>query len=115
MGNNNLFLGSVRAGVLNNEVIKMTGSRIFKYTIPVQDKTELKLPVGSQILSVAEQNEEIVVYALTTSNTATRKVTILVIGTGNPITENISEYTFLGTVKLLHGALMFHVFYKGCE
>jgi hypothetical protein len=37
---------------------------------------------------------------------------ILVCGTGHEVTNDISKYTFLDTVKISNGTLMFHVFYK---
>ncbi len=93
----------------------MVTSKIFKYTLPVDDENILKLPVGSKILSVAEQNHEIVLYALisdTDKKAITNTFTILIIGTGNPVPADIGDYAFIGTVKLQHGQLMFHVFYK---
>lgn len=94
----------------------MTDHRIFKYALKIQDEQTLELPVGSQILSVAEQRGKMVVYALvavTDENMSKMKVKILIKGTGHVISENISEFKFLGTVKLMGGDLMFHVFYRG--
>jgi hypothetical protein len=93
----------------------MTEHRILKYKIPVQDEYHFELPVGSEILSVAEQHNEIVVYALvavTDEDMSKRKVDIHVIGTGHYIKKSIKEYKFLGTVNLYNGRLMFHVFYR---
>lgn len=86
--------------------------KIYKYTLQIEYKQTLKLPEGSKILSVAEQNNSIVLYALV--NTATENVehvSILIHGTGHPA-DDVEDYTFLGTVKLYGGDLMFHVFYK---
>lgn len=37
-------------------------------------------------------------------------VDVRIIGTGQPIKDDIDNYKFLGTVKLVDGGLMFHVF-----
>ena len=93
----------------------MTEHKIFKYIIPPQDNCELVLPVGSKILSVAEQRDNIVIYVLvpvSDEELSTKKVKILVTGTGHTIHESMYEYKFLGTVNMYNGTLMFHVFYK---
>ncbi|MDD5487265.1 MAG: hypothetical protein PHW65_06910 [Dehalococcoidales bacterium] len=86
--------------------------KIYKYTLQIEDKQTLKLPEGSKILSVAEQNNSIVLYALV--NTATENaehVSVIIHGTGHQAND-VDGCTFLGTVKLYGGDLMFHVFVK---
>lgn len=93
----------------------MTDHKVFKYIIPIEDKSEIELPVSSKILSVESQRDNIVLYALVamTDEIMTRKrIKILVKGTGNLITESMNEYKFLGTVKMYNNTLMFHVFCK---
>lgn len=85
---------------------------IYKYEIPVVDEFDLNLPLGSKILSVVEQNDNIVLYAMVIPELITKPVKIRVIGTGNPMPSGMSDYEFLGTVKLYEGKLMFHIFYK---
>jgi hypothetical protein len=94
-------------------------SKIFKYPIEVTDTQTIKLPAGSRILSVMNQYEKIVLYALVSDNEKdTKEVSIRIVGTGHvidffiPALEFGGGYTFLGTVSLHDGRLMFHVFYK---
>lgn len=87
--------------------------RIYKYTLEITDAQKLKLPSGSRILSVEEQNQQIVLYAVvdtSVSESLTDDYKIFIIGTGHCADESIHK-SFIGTVKLAEGRLMFHVFY----
>lgn len=94
-------------------------SKIFKYKLEVTDEQIVKLPSGSRVLSVMNQNDNIVLYALVSDNEIdTEEVSIRIVGTGHDIDFFIPAagfgggYEFLGTVSLYDGTLMFHVFYK---
>ena len=51
-------------------------------------------------------------YALVdTKETKTKDVTIIIHGTGHNA-DDVDAAHFLGTVKLMNGQLMFHVFYQ---
>ena len=85
---------------------------IFKYTLEVTDFQKLSLPVDSKILSVAEQNMQIVLYALVdTDSDVLDDYLIIIHGTGHPA-NYVDNQVFLGTVKMANGSLMFHVFYR---
>jgi hypothetical protein len=84
--------------------------KIFKYLIDGEDIT---LPAGSKILSVTTQRDNIVMYAIIDPDIKDKMVySFLVIGTGHEITKDINDYTFFGTVSLLSGEFMCHIFYK---
>jgi hypothetical protein len=105
--------------------------KIFKYKLEAVDEQILELPRGSKILSVEEQNGDIVLYALVDSDAESSKLfgmnsegkweeedsktsnsySIIIHGTGHPA-DDVDGYNFLGTVKLQGGLLMFHVFIK---
>lgn len=86
--------------------------RIYKYNLESTDKQIISLPYNSQLLSVAEQYENIVLYALVdTKEAKTKDVTIIIHGTGHNA-DDVDAAHFLGTVKLMNGGLMFHVFYQ---
>lgn len=82
--------------------------RILKYTLDIVDYQELTLSENSKILSVANQRDNIVLYALTDELT-TCTYSIIMHGTGHPADDVIGAQ-FIGTVNLYNGALMFHVF-----
>lgn len=83
--------------------------KIFKYFLRVTDEQTLDLPRGAEILSVEEQKNKVVLYALIDpAECRLYPHTIYVHGTGHSIhAENLK---FIGTVKLYNGDLMFHVF-----
>jgi len=83
--------------------------KVYKYRLDVTDEQFIELPKGAEILSVAEQRDDVVLYVLIdTTVTETEPRTIYVHGTGhNVFGENLR---FIGTVKLYEGSLMFHVF-----
>ena len=84
---------------------------IYKYIIPLESAQELILPKHSVILSVKEQHNRIVLYALADYNLPNTVVfDIRVCNTGEVI--DIEGFVFLGTVKLAGGRLMYHIFYK---
>jgi hypothetical protein len=89
---------------------------IWKYTLEAKVKQSIGMPLGSKILSAENQGGNIVVYALVDTEEVTGYIKdsyeILVYGTGHEVTNDISNYTFLDTVKMDNGLMMFHVFYK---
>ena len=84
--------------------------RIFKYILDAANQV-IEIP-SETILSVEEQNEEIVVYAIVDTDIEPIKYEFGINGTGNSITFEIEHFKFLGTVKMHNGSLMFHVFYR---
>ena len=83
---------------------------ILKYALKVEDKQYLQLPLNSRLLSVEEQRENIVLYALVDDEEQTlEKYLIIMHGTGHRA-DDVSGYNFLGTVQLKNGALVFHIF-----
>jgi hypothetical protein len=78
-----------------------------------EDEQTLTLPAGSKIVSVEEQNQGIVLYAVVTDSPKREDVKIYVHGTGHPLHPGVSllnNIRFIGTVKMHGGSLMFHVF-----
>lgn len=82
---------------------------VYKYSLDITNEQVLALPVGAVILSVANQHEGIVMYALVDKNVkGLQGQKIYIHGTGHEVYgENLA---FIGTVELLGGRLMFHVF-----
>ena len=91
--------------------------KVFKYILNPYEldkdsRLNLELPMGSVVLSVAEQRGKMVLYALVDdSETAKENNIIYIHGTGH--NTEVSHFSrFLGTVKLEDGALMFHIFWR---
>ena len=90
--------------------------KIYKYLLLATDFQNLELPKGSKIISIIELYDGMVLYAIVdTDTTETELYDIAVKGTGHPFPEKLDTYTFLGSVKLMNGSLVFHVFYKKVE
>ena len=88
---------------------------IYKYKLKATDMQVLDLPEGAEVLSVREQRGDMMVYAFVDDDNFenTEPFTFIVRGTGHDAGNfKRQNYTFLGTVKLEKGALMFHVFYR---
>lgn len=84
-------------------------ARVYKYPLKIQDEQMLSL--RGKPLSVIVQNGNVVMYATYNEYTSADDYYIRIAGTGHPI-ENIEKLTFLGTIQLENGALVFHVFYR---
>lgn len=84
---------------------------IYKYSLKNADRQGVYLPNGAIILSVVNQNEDAVLYALVDSEKIEKeRRNIFVHGTGHPI-KNVPEYDlkFIGTLVFRDG-LVFHFF-----
>lgn len=85
---------------------------VYKYELKVVDNQKLILPIGSEILSVQEQYDKIVLYALVDDEKdEMENYNIIIHGTGHDAND-VADSFYIDTVKLLDGDLMFHVFYN---
>lgn len=80
---------------------------IWKYELELGSQT-LELPQGAQPLSVAVQQGGVMLWALVTPEAPTCYRRVYVVGTGHELPEDLGSY--VGTVLLTGGALVFHVF-----
>lgn len=89
-------------------------NKIFKYKLENIDQQRLELPLPARMLSVVEQDDDIVLYSLVDDDSGIPEipVDVLVVGTGDVLENNVGLYTFLGTVKLFGGKEIWHVFYR---
>lgn len=80
---------------------------IWKY--PLTDVvTTLDIPEGARLLSVANQNDGIVLWALVDPRLPKAACIIRVYGTGHDVIDDPGD--FIGTVMLQGGKYVFHVF-----
>lgn len=88
----------------------MSERRVWKYEFEVNDKVEIDLPAGAQILCVNSQGplSMACIWALVDPSASTERVTFRVLGTGHPIqVEELRCY--IGT--WFAGPLVFHLFH----
>lgn len=86
----------------------MTAS-VFKYPVAWGDLVRIDMPESAQILSAQTQGpyESLAIWALVDPNAPLIARTFRIAGTGHPIEEAV---TFIDTVQLQDGSLVFHVF-----
>lgn len=86
---------------------------IYKYQIENLGPSYLDLPIGAEIISVINQRDTMVVYAMLDPKVESFwRYQFYVIGTGHFFTDEIEDYTFLGTVPVMEATFVWHVFYK---
>lgn len=90
--------------------------RIYKYDLKTTSEQTIGLPVGAKVLSAINQRGSIVLYALVDDDLATPTAVyrVSIRGTGH-LAESVKDTPFVGTVSLLNGELILHVFGKFCE
>lgn len=95
----------------------MATNTIWKFTVPFEDVAEVELPYYAEPLSVANQDERLVLYVLVGPNPTDNKNRVRrlrVAGTGHPIRSKDTK-KFLGTCLFRDGSLVFHVFDLGWD
>jgi len=98
---------------------------IHKFTLEAKTQQRICIPNCIKILSVENQNENIVLYAMVETEKLPNfniprnnekeitNVEILIFGTGHKLNDYLTHaHQFLGTIKLLNDSLVFHVFYR---
>lgn len=90
--------------------------KVFKYPLTWDDRQELSVPRGAQLLRVdvqtgpyrAVEQSTLCLWALVKPDAETVQRTFRIAGTGHPIEDSPLEY--IDTVVLDGGTLVFHVF-----
>jgi hypothetical protein len=89
---------------------------IWKYELKAEDEQVLIMPAGAKILSAQVQNhgfhDAICIWAIVDPNTPSSKLEkrkFRIIGTGHPFND-ADNLTFISTVQMYDGKLVFHVF-----
>lgn len=82
--------------------------KIWKYPLQLTDDQTVSMPLGAQILHVAEQHEEVCLWALVNPEVMRADHAIRIIGSGQAISDDPGK--FVGTFMMHGGSLVFHVF-----
>lgn len=86
--------------------------RIYKYPIQITDEQIIQMPENAEILHVNIQHNQAFIWAMIDPEEDEEDVEIRVYGTGHPVQE-CKELSYLGTVFIQNGDLVFHVFKVG--
>lgn len=82
--------------------------KILKYPLQITDDQTVVMPEGAQILTVAIQHGKVTLWALCPETRKVQPRKIEIFGTGNPIPNGTR--TYIGTVLMDGGQLVWHVF-----
>lgn len=82
---------------------------IWKYDLP-HDTNYVSIPKDFVVLSVAEQNNNIVLYCIVDPYGVTEEVEFNIVGTGWHMPDSLLDKKFIGTVSTYHGMYMWHIF-----
>jgi hypothetical protein len=80
---------------------------IFKFVLK-NEVAEVEMPVGAQILHVAEQHNDICIWAQVDSEAAKETRYFIIYGTGHRMMN--CEHKFIGTMLTAGGHLVWHLF-----
>ena len=81
---------------------------IWKYPLPLTDRTLYQMPKGAEILCVQLQNNEPQLWASVNPSSDTETREIITVGTGNNVPADVGRY--IGTYQVHGGDFIFHVF-----
>lgn len=87
---------------------------IHKYQLKLTDFQEVEIFGLMEVLSIAEQYGQPVLYALVDKeSTKKTKIEVAIVGTGNPANHIMDkEWKFMSTLNFQEGLLMFHFFIR---
>ena len=90
---------------------------IWKYPLPVQDRVELEMPDGAEILTVASDTGEPCLWAAVETERPKGKRVLHIVGTGHPMPPESANWWYIGTFFVPRPGivLVFHVFDEGYE
>lgn len=84
---------------------------IWKFILPIEDRSVIEMPTNSQILTVQMQGNDICIWALVYPNHAKVEHTFEMFGTGHPVYNDMGiERKYIGTVQMFGGDLVYHIF-----
>ena len=85
---------------------------VWKFPVEAFDIAEVRMPQGAKILTAQVQNGGLQVWAQCDPEAPLVTRYIGVAGTGHP-RDDLNDATYIGTVQLFTGQLVFHVFDMG--
>jgi hypothetical protein len=85
---------------------------VWKYPLEVLDEQTIEIPDIHQILHIAEQHGEPTLWFLVDPGAPKIKKRIRIYGTGHTIVNDY-QMTFLGSVLMSRGDLVWHIFDMG--
>lgn len=81
---------------------------IWKFPIDATTRQAVHLPKGAKVLSCQFQRDQLCLWAMVDPTEETERRLVWLIGTGNEVPS--PPLTFVCTVQVMGGSLIFHVF-----
>ena len=92
---------------------------IWKYKLELTDKQLIAVPKPAIFLSAQNQYETLKLYYMVDSDNncpaKASKFMIYIVGTGNPLPDFSIKTTYLGTVSMRGGSLVWHIYSEPYE
>ena len=83
---------------------------IWKYELRIEDIQKLEMPKESKILSVQMQHSTPCIWIQCDNSNDMETRNFHTFGTGNPLPNDIDNFTYIGTYQINSGVIIFHVF-----
>lgn len=81
--------------------------KIFKYRIPVQERSSLQIPFGYRLLDIQVQDNNLCLWAIVDLDNILQEVKIIILGTGCDYPDD-TQLQYLKTVQ--QGICVWHIF-----
>jgi len=81
---------------------------VYKYVLPVMDVCTVMIPRGAEFLTVGEQRGDVCLWAKVDTEKDVEEMTFRIAGTGHALANG--KFSYIGTVMMCEGTLVFHVF-----
>ena len=82
--------------------------QILKWKLAITGQQEIQLPVGSAILAVQIQRDDICIWVNCDPSAVNERRIINIFGTGQSLPDRPGKY--LGTIQMMKGQIVWHVF-----
>jgi hypothetical protein len=83
---------------------------IWKYKLEEEDLQTVVMPKEAKAISAQTQKEIPCIWALVDTEAPLVSRTVVIVPTGEPVTVDLSNYDFVGTIQLSNGHYIQHVF-----
>lgn len=83
---------------------------IWKYPLEIADRQVVRMPSGAQVLSAQVQHGQLCLWAIVDDDRDVADTQVHIAGTGHPLDAINPSWRHVGTVQMLEGRLVFHVF-----
>lgn len=96
--------------ILKKEVDNTMTMTIYKYPLPLDDRSHIQMPRGAHVLCVQVQRDIPYLWAIVDPDQPLDAKLFRLCGTGHPLEITSPESRYIGTFQLAEGSFIGHVF-----